>query len=187
MSYTSQRKSSGFSLIELLITLGILIITLTIALPGFREFFDRERLINATEQVYGVLQKARMESMARSEEMSVKFNSGSWSYGPTPENVEDWELCDPTTQDPTLAEETCMISVVDHETHPEITFEAGEGEMFTFDPIRGLATSSSDGVILESGLGKKLKIEVSALGNISICSPNDPDDPNGQIPSYRDC
>ena len=55
---------------ELLITLGILIITLTIALPGFREFFDRERLISATEQVYGVLQKARMESMAEKREVA---------------------------------------------------------------------------------------------------------------------
>ena len=81
MSYASHKKSSGFSLIELLITLGILIITLTIALPGFREFFDRERLINATEEVYGMLQKARMESMARSDDMYVRFESGSsWSY-----------------------------------------------------------------------------------------------------------
>jgi len=175
MSYTSQRKSSGFSLIELLITLGILIITLTIALPGFREFFERERLINATEQVYGVLQKARMESMARSDEMTVKFESGEWSYGP-----KDASPCDPSV-DPTLAAEACLIKVVDNETHPEIVL--GGDKEFTFDPIRGLATEG-DVTLTYAGSGKELKVEVKTLGNIKICSPKNSE---GQIPSYREC
>jgi len=199
MSYASQRKSSGFSLIELLITLGILIITLTIALPGFREFFDRERLINATEEVYGMLQKARMESMARSDEMHVNFasDSSSWSYG-----LREGTPCDPSIEDPALAT-ACVIEVVNgdavvdvddkvlmrktNELHPDIVLSTQDIDTttptkefeFKFDPIRGTATAGD--VTLTSALGKELRVEVMPLGNISVCSPD------GQIPSYRDC
>jgi len=216
MSYTSQRKSSGFSLIELLITLGILIITLTIALPGFREFFDRERLINATEEVYGMLQKARMESMARSDEMYVKFASsnGSWAYG-----LAEVEPCDPTIEDPTL-KFACVITVDDgdqiavedlsdpteadkekqedrvfvrftKDSHPEISLDLDESTeiientetIFEFNPIRGTvdAITGSTSITLVSALDKRLRVTVSPLGNVGICSPN------GEIPSYKDC
>jgi type IV fimbrial biogenesis protein FimT len=190
MSYTSQRKSSGFSLIELLITLGILIITLTIALPGFREFFDRERLINATEEVYGMLQKARMESMSRSDEIYVNFasDSSSWSYG-----LREGTPCNPTIEDPALAS-ACVITVINgdgvddvndkvmarqtNEPHPDIALSSTITN-FEFDPIRGTATAGE--ITLTSALDKKLQVKVMPLGNITVCSPD------GQIPSYRDC
>ena len=202
MSYTSQRKSSGFSLIELLITLGILIITLTIALPGFREFFDRERLINATEEVYGMLQKARMESMARSDEIYVNFDSdtdtGTWSYGLVEgTQAESGVPCDPTQDDPAVAS-ACVITIVSgdgsgtndkvlmrhtNDQHPEISLDAKTETIFRFDPIRGtVETEKGDRfVTLISGLKKELRVTVSPLGNVGICSPD------GQVPSYRDC
>ena len=190
MSYASHKKSSGFSLIELLITLGILIITLTIALPGFREFFDRERLINATEEVYGMLQKARMESMARSDEMHVNFASdtNSWSYG-----LREGTPCDQTIDDPALAS-ACVIEIVNGDTvvdvndkvmmrqtnepHPDIELSSTITN-FEFDPIRGTATAGA--LTLPSAMDKKLQVKVMPLGNISVCTPD------GQIPSYRDC
>ena len=190
MSYANKKKSSGFSLIELLITLGILVITLTIALPGFREFFDRERLINATEEVYGMLQKARMESMSRSDEMYVNFasDSGSWSYG-----LREGTPCDPSIEDPALAS-ACVIEVVNGDTvvdvndkvlmrqtnepHPDIALSSTITN-FEFDPIRGTATAGE--ITLTSAMDKKLQVKVMPLGNISVCSPD------GQVPSYRDC
>jgi type IV fimbrial biogenesis protein FimT len=198
MSYASQRKSSGFSLIELLITLGILIITLTIALPGFREFFDRERLINATEEVYGMLQKARMESMARSDEIYVNVkvasDSSSWSYG-----LREGTPCDPSIDNPDPS--ACVITIINgdgnddgtdvadkvwmrqtNEPHPDIALSLPsllQDFEFIFDPIRGTATTGE--ITLTSALGKELRVEVMPLGNIRVCSPD------GQIPSYRDC
>lgn len=199
MSYANKKKSSGFSLIELLITLGILVITLTIALPGFREFFDRERLINATEEVYGMLQKARMESMSRSDEIYVNFASdtgtGAWSYGLVEGKevqVGDAVPCNPTLANPTDAL-ACVITVVSgdgtgvndkvlmrqtNEPHPDIKLTSNTTE-FEFDPVRGTATAGE--ITLTSALDKKLQVKVMPLGNISVCSPD------GQIPSYRDC
>jgi Tfp pilus assembly protein FimT len=195
MSYANRKKSSGFSLIELLITLGILIITLTIALPGFREFFDRERLINATEEVYGMLQKARMESMARSDEMYVNFASGSgtWSYGLVEgTQAESGVPCDPNQDDPAVAD-ACVITIVSgdgsgtndkvlmrqtNEPHPDIALTSTITK-FEFDPVRGTATAGT--VKLTSALGKELQVKVMPLGNISVCSPD------AQVPSYRDC
>ena len=188
MSYANHKKSSGFSLIELLITLGILVITLTIALPGFREFFDRERLINATEEVYGMLQKARMESMARSDEMHVSFasDSGTWSYGLGE------EPCDASIGNPDPG--ACLITIVNgdgvddvndkvlmrqtNEPHPDIALTSTITN-FEFDPVRGTATAGT--VKLTSALGKELQVKVMPLGNISVCSPD------AQVPSYRDC
>jgi hypothetical protein len=117
-----------------------------------------------------------MESMARSEEMSVKFHSGKWSYGPTDAA---WEDCS-SSEDPTLAGAACVITVVDNETHPDISLEEKE---FTFDPIRGIATGG-DVTLTYAGSGKELRVEVKTLGNIKICSPKESE---GQIPSYREC
>ena len=49
---TRKTASSGFTLVEMLITVAIVTIMATIGVPGIRDFFDKEELLGATEQLY---------------------------------------------------------------------------------------------------------------------------------------
>jgi type IV fimbrial biogenesis protein FimT len=76
-------RARGFTLIELLITVALVVVLLTLGVPSMKSFFDRERLIGATEQIYSHLQQARIEAIARSSQINMDFRTDEvpWSYG----------------------------------------------------------------------------------------------------------
>lgn len=74
----------GFTLLELMITIVIVAILLTIGVPSLRNLFDALELKGASEQVYSHLQRARSESITRKAEVGVNFTANgtaTWSYG----------------------------------------------------------------------------------------------------------
>lgn len=62
-------KSRGVTLIELMVTIVVLAILASIAIPSFTNMMERQRLINATEAIYSDLQNARSEAVKRSLEI----------------------------------------------------------------------------------------------------------------------
>ncbi len=67
--YLAQKfRSAGFSMVELLVTLVVIGILVTVAAPSFTTMLEKRRLIAATEGVYAHLQFARSEA--------VKFGGG---------------------------------------------------------------------------------------------------------------
>jgi len=181
-----QLTKQGFTLIELLITILILSILLTVGIPSFISSFDKKRLITATEQVYGHLQQARIESITRSNDVNVTFaGSGSttWEYGYTEGNV----ACAPGISSPTGAN-ACIVIIDDGDgdntqdsdkvlkrfdgadfTDVTMTFDLTNDPQITFSPLRGLADKGT--ITFKSGLEEKLQIEVSPLGMIKVCAP----------------
>ncbi|MFH1451171.1 MAG: prepilin-type N-terminal cleavage/methylation domain-containing protein [bacterium] len=70
------KKTKGFSLVELLIVMAILVILAFVSIPVLRYFQEEMELINSTEKVSSLLRAARTKTMA-SEESShygVYFN-----------------------------------------------------------------------------------------------------------------
>jgi len=57
--------SRGFTLVELMITVVVLAIVVTLAAPSFSDLINRNRLIAAANEVVGVMQTARMEAVRR--------------------------------------------------------------------------------------------------------------------------
>jgi type IV fimbrial biogenesis protein FimT len=195
-------RTRGFTLIELLITLALVVVLLTLVVPSMKNFFDRERLISATEQVYSHLQQARIESIARSTsvyaQISTDADDGSWSYG-----VSIDAACDPTKT--LLAETNCFIEVDDGDGVQEIVAGTNDDDLvymrfdsteyqgvmasvdtgnirFVFDPLRGtIETLSANTISLKSEGLRTLDIRIGALGQISICSPDD------NVSGYRAC
>jgi type IV fimbrial biogenesis protein FimT len=190
-----QLTKQGFTLIELLITILILSILLTVGIPSFISSFDKKRLITATEQVYGHLQQARIESISRSNDVTVTFaGSGTtaWVYG----YAESSAVCDTTKTSPTDVN-ACIVIIndVDAIVHGLDGYNDNELDIdnddkvlkrvvgadftdvnmvstvnkITFSPLRGLADTGN--ITFTSGLGEKLKIKVSALGMIKVCAP----------------
>jgi type IV fimbrial biogenesis protein FimT len=188
------RDETGLTLIELLAALAVTAIVLSLAVPAMTSFFDAKRLIGAAEQVYGHLQQARMESIARSATVVANFDvdgSMSWAYG-----LSHRDLCDPSQTTATGANACVLVvddgdGIIDPGTgvvdigdlmlmrfddaeHLNVSmdidsFSSGNTEV-RFDPIRGTATSGK--VLLTSGEGRRLNVMIGLLGRIRICSPD---------------
>lgn len=74
------KRSTGFTLFELLVTLSIVAIIATIALPSFTRFIAQNELNTAARELRTALMLARSEAVKRSETVYVKRNT-DWSDG----------------------------------------------------------------------------------------------------------
>jgi type IV fimbrial biogenesis protein FimT len=200
------RGESGISMLEILIALAILGIILIVSVPNLSDLGANQRLVGATEQLYGHLQQARSEAIARSTPVYVNFNTNAltpatWQYGMSSAN----SLCSLAATTPTTVS-ACVITVNDGDAlfdpgdgsvdtgdlvlmrfpstdYPDVVmaiagFSSGNTQ-FVFDPVRGTATSGQ--VNLATTTGRSLRVTVSLLGRVAICSPD------GSVASYGTC
>lgn len=73
-----QPRQRGLTLIELLVTLSIAVILVTIAVPSFQDFFRRNRIESATSDLMATLSYARSEAIRRGVRVSVcRSNTGT--------------------------------------------------------------------------------------------------------------
>jgi type IV fimbrial biogenesis protein FimT len=64
-------KQCGFTLVELMITLAIAVILLTIGVPSFNTMIKSNRLTTATNDLHAVLNLARSEAVTRGHRVTV--------------------------------------------------------------------------------------------------------------------
>jgi len=150
-------RARGFTLIELLITLAVTVVLLTIGLPGMQSFYDRERLISATEQIYSHIQQARIESIARSRGVYVKFevDGNNLIYGISQQAGCDLAV-DGNTTPVSLTNNACVLIV-----------DSGDGDASSSMDIADL-TSLNDLVLMRFDLDEY-------QGNISAISASKPE------------
>lgn len=78
------RRSGGFTLVEMMIVIGVLGILMAIALPNFSVWIAGERVRGAANDLYTGLMMARSEAMKRNVQVDVSRTSGAltdWSAG----------------------------------------------------------------------------------------------------------
>ncbi len=83
------KKINGFTLIELMITLAIAAILLTVAVPSFRTFIENNKAITQVNEVLSAHNLARMEAIKRGSTVTVCTssngtacsNSTNWKNG----------------------------------------------------------------------------------------------------------
>ncbi len=72
---------SGFTLIELMITIAVLAILAAIALPSFQSTLERLRVKGAAENFFADLQYARTEAIKQNRNIQFQVDAASWCYG----------------------------------------------------------------------------------------------------------
>ena len=85
------RRQSGITLLELLVTLSIIAIVLTLGIGGFRHLIASTRMTNVTNTLIAHMQLARSEAIKRGTDVSlcpspdgktcVAGGDGSWEIG----------------------------------------------------------------------------------------------------------
>jgi type IV fimbrial biogenesis protein FimT len=168
-------QQQGFTLVELMVTITIAAILLTIGVPSLTSFFDRQKVVAAAEEAYGYLQEARSEALSRNSTifLAAFSSSGNWGYG-----FSNTDNCEPSVSD------SCVISVGGSDVerawlstqHSDVSM-AISGSIGMFEGIRGFyleddGTSPEDLEWLFSIGERSMLVTVNPLGRISICSPS---------------
>jgi type IV fimbrial biogenesis protein FimT len=78
-----QIGQKGFSLVEVLITIGILVILAAIAMPQTAQLIKNYRLNSATRTAWSDMQNARMTAIKENRSIRVDFGASSYSFAGT--------------------------------------------------------------------------------------------------------
>jgi prepilin-type N-terminal cleavage/methylation domain-containing protein len=190
-----QRRQSGFTLIELMVTLTVAVVLVMLAAPSFRDLIDKSRLRGATDDLVNLLNTARGNAVKTGHNVNVAINQSSgWCAGAisattpsTPGNpvggvtacncnspstcvVGDTPL---TIANTSYAAGSAYVTLTSVDTTIASTGAGNGGITFTskFGGLDLGALPNSPLVELKSPLGKySTRITVSPLGQTYACS-----------------
>lgn len=83
---SSSRATAGFTLIEALIVVVIMVVLMSLAAPSFNNMVRSEAIKTASFDVFSTLVLARNEAITRNSTVTVTPNGGNWAQG--------WEIKD---------------------------------------------------------------------------------------------
>ncbi len=178
------QEQTGFTLLELMLTLTVLGVLMTLAAPSMQEMLARNRLKSAAHALAEDLQWTRGEAIRRNTELYVTFNPATWCYGVSVTKGCDCRLSDPAASSactlPTDGE--AILRTVAGVDFPGIAVSAtftGAPPETSFKPRRVTATGGS--MTFTSGQGTQLRVVLSLLGRVRVCSPAK------SVPGYPAC
>lgn len=181
MALSLSHHDHGVTLLELLLTIVVLSVLLAIAVPAMNHFVEKNRLRDAAESIFTELRYARSEAIKRkpTNHVAVSFTTDGatdWCFG-----IREDSACDCHENDIMLPN-ACMLNIAGTNTFkrrsssefPSISLTSASfftGNPWTgFSPVRGTADNGS--VVLQSNSGWELRVIVSPLGRVRICSPS---------------
>ena len=173
-------RQGGVTLIELMITLAVLAILLALAGPSFAEFFEKNRLRGAADDITSLLANARQEAVARDRDVRVTVGGSTtaWCVGAN-------AAANPATSAAPVPAATacdctnaaqCMVGgqrfAVSSANYGEVTIDA-VGDTFTYDSKLGTVDNLVGATFdLTSPSGDYvLRIAVKPLGQSRVCVP----------------
>lgn len=166
----NRRRHSGFSIIELMTAILVVVVLLTIAVPSFRAWLQNSQIRNAAHSITTGLQRARAEAVARNTNISFVLSADS-----------SWTI---NVVNPALEIESRAAS--EGSQNATYTITPTGASTITFNNL-GIITANADGSdtlaqvdISAPGGTRDLRVTIGAGGNAKMC---DPSLPSGSSPT----
>lgn len=140
------RRSAGFTLIELMVTVGIAAILIAIALPSMTESMARRSLEGVANELSADLQYAKSQAVSINTDVTLLTTAQGYTISSTASTLKTVTL-------------DSAVSLTDAVT-------------VTFEPHRSLPASAASITVSHSKTSASLEIKVGAMGSIQLCSPD---------------
>lgn len=166
---TKSCNKKGFTLVELMVTLVVLMILISMGVGSYGRLFAKQKLVHRTERIYHFLRLATSESIKHNKKIYVHFcqldSTGVWKMA-----MAEQSNCD------CFADNSCLINGLQVEqdladgktlfiSPSDIKFV---GNKASFSPMRFSVNSGS--ITLTDISGNKLKVIQSTM-RLRICAP----------------
>ena len=165
------RKIKGFTLIELMVTVAIAAIVITVGIPMFTGMMDRNRLKGAAETLYADLHYARIASIKQNRPIRVSFNTAEGCYGLDDDLA---TACDCGATPAFCTVQGVQKVVSNNELRDVILAANFVDNDIVFDPVRGTLQNMEDNlryVTFKSSDGKNdINVQVSFVGQTRKCT-----------------
>ncbi len=162
----NRHKLDGFSMVELLITMAIAVILLTIGVPSFQNMVKDKRMATSVDILITDLEIAKSEAMTRNQTVIVCRHNGNTATPTACDNTAEWE------DGWVVFVDTNLDGKVDSSELLRVTGALGAGinlgyssAIITFNS-RGFASGSAGTLELcdDRGYAKGMKLNVSSSG-----------------------
>jgi type IV fimbrial biogenesis protein FimT len=125
--FKQARYQLGFTMTELMVTMAILAILLSIAVPSFEQTIAASRLTTATNDLYIAMAQARSDAMRQGQRMTICKSSNGADCDPNATWNSGWITItdgtrDPDDANPTVDEGETINSTV-QAMHPSIVIQ----------------------------------------------------------------
>lgn len=186
-----RRLESGFTLIELGVTMLVAAVLVGLAIPSFRDLIIKSRLRGATDDVVNLLNQARASAVKLQRDVNVSANTSNWCVGAraadSPTSIGD-PVPAATACDCTASPVTCLMgtdkAVVSGSSYSGVTISNDSANAInkanggvTFNSKYGalslgaLPTNPIFDVSVDNGR-YSTRIAVSQLGQTYVCRPS---------------
>jgi prepilin-type N-terminal cleavage/methylation domain-containing protein len=150
-------RRRGFTLLEAVITVAVLAIIVSAAIPSYASYLARQRLRHVAELLEQDLRRARALSVDESRNIYVSFTSGpQWCWGYSRQGP-----CDCATAKP-----RCELGVVSHHDHKGMLLQSGQSVTFQGGMGRALDWTR---IGISNDRNQQLHIGLNPLGRPAIC------------------
>jgi type IV fimbrial biogenesis protein FimT len=159
-------KSPGFSLVELMITIVVLGILVSLGMPSFREMLRNAEIRAAAESVTNGLQRARAEAVARNANVQFVLGTGSsWTVDYVVKPVSTDPAIETRSGSEGSANVTVTALAADGTTAATTAIFNNLGQLVSNSPT--LARVDFAAV----GSTQTLRVTIGAGGNAKACDP----------------
>lgn len=169
LNASRDRKSYGFSLVELMVGIVIMSILIALAMPSFQSWFRNAQIRNAAESIVNGLQRARAEAVARNANVQFLLDGSSFS---------NWTVdyvVKPVSTDPPIDQRTSSL-----EGSKDVYMDAWAADLtthattITFNNFGGVVPNVASIVQVDFRAvgGSPLRVTIGAGGNARMCDPS---------------